>query len=326
MNILRRSLFCAGLAIVCGSVAAQATWPAGKPIRMIVPFSAGGATDVSARVLGQAIEESLKTPVIIENKPGAHGFVGVSEAARASADGYTLMMASIGTMAINPRLYEKVPYDPNKDFDPVSLITVVPVGIVINPSRLPVSSLPELVAYLKANPGKVNFASAGAGGTSHLVPEYFKFRTGTSMTHIPYKGESAAISDVLAGQVELTFTTLLNAAPHVKSGKLRLLAVSSSERLAEYPDVPTIAEALKMSDFHALSWQALYVPAGTPPDIVQRLSAEVNKALKIPAVAKRLTDLGSIPMGGTPAKLADFQRTEQDKWGKVIQAAKIKPD
>lgn len=326
MNRFRRSLFCAGLALVCGVASAQATWPAGKPIRMIVPFSVGGATDVSARVVGQEIAQSLKTSVIVENKPGAHGFVGISEAARAPADGYTLLMASIGTMAINPRLYEKIPYDPNKDFAPVSLVTVVPVAIVVNPSRLPVTSVPELVAYLKANPGKVNFASAGAGGTSHLVPEYFKFRTGTSMTHIPYKGESAAISDVLAGQVELMFSTLLNAAPHVKSGKLRLLAVSSPERLADYPDVPTMAEALRMPDFHALAWQALYVPAGTHPDIVQRLSVEVNKALKNPAVVQRLTELGSMPSGGTPAALADFQRTEQDKWGKVIQAAKIKAD
>jgi len=328
MKFSRLALLAAGLALcgVGGSVAAQGAWPAGKPIRLIVPFSAGGATDVSARVVGQAIGESLKTAVVVDNKAGAHGFVGVAEAARSPADGHTLLMASIGTMAINPRLHEKIPYDPNKDFAPVSLVAVTPVALVINPQRLPVTSVPDLVAYLKAHPDKVNFASAGIGGTSHLVPEYFKFRTGTVMTHVPYKGESAAIADVVAGQVDLAFMTLVNATPHVRSGKLRLLAVTSTQRLAEYPDVPTLAETLKMPDFEALSWVALYAPAATPADIVKRLSAEVDAALRSPAVVKRLTELGAMPAGSTPSRLAEFQRAEQEKWGKVIQAAKIKPE
>lgn len=326
MIVTRRTVLGVGLTLAYGSGIAQAAWPAGKPIRMIVPFTAGGATDISARVLGQALGESLKTSVVIDNKAGAHGFVGVSEAARATADGYTLMMASIGTMAINPKLHEKVPYDPNKDFSPISLVAVTPVVLVINPARLAVKNMPELVAYLKSHPGKVNFASAGIGGTSHLVPEYFKFRTGTFMTHIPYRGESAAIADVVAGQVDLMFSTLLNANQHVKSGKLRLLAVTSAQRLPEYPEVPTVAEALKMRDFEALSWTALYAPAATPSDIVNRLSAEVDAVLKNPEVAKRMTELGGTPAGGTAAKLAQFQRAEQEKWGKVIQAAKIKAE
>jgi tripartite-type tricarboxylate transporter receptor subunit TctC len=326
MKISRLALFAAGLALACCSAVAQTAWPAGKTIRVIVPFSAGGSTDVGARVVGQAIGESLKTPVVIDNKAGAHGFVGVSEAARAPADGYTLLMASIGTMAINPRLHEKVPYDPNRDFTPIALVAVTPVVVVINPDRLPVKSMSELVAYLKSHPGKVNFGSAGSGGTSHLVPEYLKFRTGTYMTHIPYRGESAAIADVVAGQVDLMFSTLVNATPHVRSGKLRLLAVTSRERLADYPEVPTVAEALKMRDFEALSWIALYAPAATPPEIVKRLSAEVDAALKSPAVVKRLADVGSVPAGGPPSVLAEFQRSEQDKWGKVIQAAKIKAE
>ncbi|MEP6790815.1 MAG: tripartite tricarboxylate transporter substrate-binding protein, partial [Ramlibacter sp.] len=171
-----------------------------------------------------------------------------------------------------------------------------------------------------------NFASAGNGGSSHLVPEYFKYRTGTFMTHIPYKGSSPAIADVVAGQVEVMFDTLLTSTPFVKSGKLRMLAVTTAQRLPDYPDVPTMAEALGMKDFEASSWFALYAPAGTPPDVVKRLSAEVDAALKKPAVAKRLADLGAIPVGGAPEKLAAFQRAEQLKWGKVIQAAKIKSD
>jgi len=326
MNRLhRRTLLAAALALCGAAVHAQAPWPS-KPIRIVVPFPAGGPTDITARVLGQAIGESLKTPVIVENKAGAHGFIGVTEAAKAPADGYTLMMASIGTMAINPKLHEKIPYDANKDFAPVSLVVTVPIVVVVNPQALPVKTIPEFVAHLKANPGKVNFASAGSGGSSHLVPEYFKYRTGTFMTHIPYKGSGPAIADVVAGQVQVMFDTLLTSTPFVKSGKLKMLAVTTAQRLPDYPDVPTMAEALGMKDFEASSWYALYAPAGTPPEVVKRLSAEVDAALKKPAVAKRLTDLGAVPVGGPPEKLAAFQQAEQAKWGKVIQAAKIKAE
>ena len=325
MKTLYRRTFIAAAIALCGAAAQAQAWPA-KPIRIVVPFPAGGPTDITARVIGQAIGESLKTSVIVENKAGAHGFIGVGEAAKASADGYTLMMASIGTMAINPKLHEKIPYDANKDFAPVSLVVTVPIVVVVNPSVLPVKSVPELVAHLKSNPGKVNFASAGSGGSSHLVPEYFKFRTSTFMTHIPYKGSGPAVSDLVAGQVHLMFDTLLTSTPFVKSGKLKMLAVTTAQRLADYPEVPTMAEALGMKDFEASSWYALYAPAGTPPDIVKRLSAEVDAALKKPAIAKRLTDLGAVPVGGTPEKLAAFQLAEQAKWGKVIQSAKIKAE
>jgi len=331
MKITRRALVHMAFAAAIGAVAmvgtarSQTAWPA-KPIRIIVPFPAGGPTDVTARVVAQAMGESLKTSVIVENKAGGHGFIGVGEAARAPPDGYTLMMASIGTMAINPMLHEKIPYDANKDFAPISLVVTVPIVVVVNPQVLPANSIPELVSYAKANRGKINFASAGNGGSSHLVPEYFKYRTGIDMTHIPYKGSAPAISDMLAGQVQLMFDTLLTSTPHVKSNKLKMLGVTTAQRLAQYPDIPTVAEALSMKDFEASSWFALYAPAGTPPDIVQRLSAEVGAALKQPAVSKRLTDLGAIPVGGTPEKLAAFQRAEQEKWGKVIQTARIKPD
>ena len=325
IRFLVHAALLAGMAASSLVVHAQGAWPS-KPIRIVVPFPAGGPTDITARVVGQAISESLKTPVIVENKAGGHGFIGVGEAAKGPADGYTLMMASIGTMAINPRLHEKIPYDANKDFAPVSLVVTVPIVVVVNQQALPVKSMPEFVSYLKAHPGKVNFASAGNGGSSHLVPEYFKYRTGTFMTHIPYKGSGPAIGDVVAGQVQLMFDTLLTSTPFVKSGKLKMLGVTTAQRLPQYPDVPTVAEALQLKDFEASSWYALYAPAGTPADIVKRLSAEVDAALKQPAVAKRLTDLGAVPVGGPPEKLAAFQRVEQEKWGKVIQAAKIKPD
>ena len=325
---MKRSLItciAAALAIASPVQSAYAQWP-NKPIRIIVPFPAGGPTDITARVVGQAIGESLKTPVIIDNKSGAHGFIGVTEAAKSPADGYTLLMASIGTMGINPRLHEKIPYDANKDFAPVSLVVTVPIVVVANTSVLPVQTLPELVTYLKVNPGKVNFASAGNGGSSHLVPEYFKYRTGTVMTHVPYKGSGPAIADVVAGQVQLMFDTLLTSTPFVKSGRLKMLAVTTSQRLADYPDVPTVGEALGMKDFEASSWYALYAPAGTPAELVARLAAEVDLALKKPAIAKRLTDLGAVPVGGAPDKLAAFQRAEQEKWGKVIQVARVKAE
>jgi tripartite-type tricarboxylate transporter receptor subunit TctC len=332
MSIIRRAqnkrgLMAASAACLLAMATAQAqtAWPA-RPIRIIVPFPAGGPTDITARVVGQAIGESLKTPVVVENKSGGHGFIGVGEAARAPADGYTLMMASIGTMAINPRLHQKIPYDANADFMPVSLVVTVPIVVVVNPQVLPVRSMADFVSYLKAHPGKVNFASAGSGGSSHLVPEYLKYRTGTFMTHIPYKGSGPAIADVVAGQVQVMFDTLLTSTPFVKSGKLKMLGVTTAQRLPQYPDIPTVAEALDMKDFEASSWYALYAPAGTPPEIVSRLSAEVDAALKQPAVARRLTDLGAVPVGGAPEKLAKFQRAEQEKWGKVIKAAKIKAD
>ncbi len=208
----------------------------------------------------------------------------------------------------------------------MSLVVTVPIVVVVNPAVLPVKTIPEFVSYLKANPGKVNFASAGNGGSSHLVPEYFKFRTGTFMTHIPYKGSGPAIADVVAGQLQVMFDTLLTSTPHVKSGKLRMLAVPTAQRLPEYPEVPTMAEALGIKDFEASSWYGLYAPAGTPAEVVKRLSAEVDAALRSPAVAKRLTELGALPVGGPPDKLAAFRQAEQQKWGAVIQRAKIKAD
>jgi len=326
-TISRRSFqgLLAGCSLLAGPVLAQAAWPS-RPIRMVVPFPAGGPTDIMARVLGQAMSESLKTPFIIDNRGGAHGFVGASEAARAAPDGHTLMLASIGTMAINPGLHDKMPYDANRDFAAIALLVTVPIVVVVNPQKLPVRSVPELVAYLKAHPGQVNYGSAGNGGSTHLVPEYFKYRTGTFMTHIPYRGGGLATADLISGQVDVMFDSLLTSTPHIKSGKLRIIGTTTAQRLAEYPDVPTVAESLGMKDFEAVTWFGLYAPAGTPADIVSRLSQEVDLALKQPLVMNRVRELGAVAAGGGPQRLLAFQQSEQDKWGRVIRTAKIRPD
>lgn len=324
----RRALAAVGAAIVSmvsGAALAQPSGYPNKPIRIVVPFPAGGPTDIAARVIGQAMGDDLKTPIIVENKGGAHGFIGASEAAKSNPDGYTLMMASIGTMAINPGLYPKMPYDPNKDFEPLSLVLTVPIVVVANPHKVTAKTIPELVEFMKAHPNKLNYASAGAGGSSHLVPEYFKFRTRTQMAHIPYKGSGPAVSDLVAGQVDLMFDTLLTSTQFVNSGKLKMLAVTTRERLPQYPNVPTMAEALGIKDFEASSWYAMYAPTGTPKEIVSMLSASIDKVLKQPAIVSRMAELGALPAGGAPSVLSKFQRTEQAKWSEVIQAANIKP-
>jgi tripartite-type tricarboxylate transporter receptor subunit TctC len=317
---LRRAVLLAALAVIPAAHAADA-WPS-KPIRLIVPYAAGGPTDIAARVIAQALGESLKTTVIVENKGGGNGFIGALDTAKSPADGYTVMMSSLA-MAINPLLYEKVPYDPNKDFAPLSLVLTIPMVAVVNPKVLPVDSVPALVSYLKAHPDSVNYASSGTGGSSHLIAEYFKSSTGTMMTHVAYKGSGPAVTGLVAGEVQLMFDTLLSTAPQVKAGNLRMLAVATSKRLPDYPDVPTIAESLG-TDFEASSWYGMYVPAGTPQDIVKKLSAEINRTLTTPEVKKRLADLGAVTIGSTPQELADYQRAEQAKWRKVIEAGKIK--
>lgn len=325
MSPVRRAIAASLLGLASGLAAGQAPWPA-KPIRIIVPFPAGGQTDVAARVIGQALGEALKIPVVIDNKAGAHGFIGGAEAAKAPADGYTLLVASTGAIVINPVLYEKMPYDPLRDFTPVSHLINVPIVVMASTQALPVRSLEELVTHAKANPGKLNFSSAGSGGSSHLVAEYFKYRTGAFMMHIPFKGEAPATEAVVAGHVQLMFNTLVSTLPQLKSGRVRVLATTSRERLPELPDVPTAAEALGLKDFEASSWTALYAPAGTPPEVVRRLSTEVDAALKSPAVARRLKELGAIPVGGPPERLAQMQGGELEKWRRVVRAAGVKPD
>jgi tripartite-type tricarboxylate transporter receptor subunit TctC len=276
------------LPLILISSLAFSAYPNG-PLKMIVPFPAGGPTDVMARLVSNKLGDALGQPIYVENKAGAHGAIGMQTALAAPADGQTLVMVSIGTNGINPGLYKKLSYDVNKDFVPVSLLVTVPIVIVTRVDA-PYGDLAGLLAYAKANPGKLTFASAGNGGSSHLVPEMFMLRSNIDMVHVPYKGTAPAISDVLAGQVNLMFDTLLTSTQHIQSGKLKIIATTTAKRLPSYPNVPTVSESV-LPGFEASSWYGLEVKAGTPPEIVQRLSAELAKIMKMPDVRERLDQL-----------------------------------
>lgn len=311
------------LPLILISSLAFSAYPNG-PLKMIVPFPAGGPTDVMARLVSNKLGDALGQPIYVENKAGAHGAIGMQTALAAPADGQTLVMVSIGTNGINPGLYKKLSYDVNKDFVPVSLLVTVPIVIVTRVDA-PYGDLAGLLAYAKANPGKLTFASAGNGGSSHLVPEMFMLRSNVDMVHVPYKGTAPAISDVLAGQVNLMFDTLLTSTQHIQSGKLKIIATTTAKRLPSYPNVPTVSESV-LPGFEASSWYGLEVKAGTPPEIVQRLSAELAKIMKMPDVRERLDQLSTFAVGSTPEEFARFQKSEQDKWAKVIQKGNIQPD
>jgi len=300
-----------------------AAYPNG-PLKMIVPFPAGGPTDVIARLISNKLGETLGQPVYVENKAGAHGAIGMQAVLAAPADGQTLAMISIGTNGINPVLYKKSSYDVNKDFVPVSLLVTVPI-VIVTRMDAPFNDLAGMIFYAKANPGKLTFASAGNGGSSHLVPEMFMLRSGVDMVHVPYKGTAPAISDVLAGQVNLMFDTLLTSTQHIQSGKLKVIASTTAKRLPDYPKVPTVAES-GYPGFEASSWYGLEVKAGTPPEIVKRLSIELAKIMKTSDVKERLDQLSTFAVGSTPEEFARFQKAEQEKWGKVIQKGNIQPD
>lgn len=311
------------LPLILISSLAFSAYPNG-PLKMIVPFPAGGPTDVMARLVSNKLGDALGQPIYVENKAGAHGAIGMQTALAAPADGQTLVMVSIGTNGINPGLYKKLSYDVNKDFVPVSLLVTVPIVIVTRVDA-PYGDLAGLLAYAKANPGKLTFASAGNGGSSHLVPEMFMLRSNIDMVHVPYKGTAPAISDVLAGQVNLMFDTLLTSTQHIQSGKLKIIATTTAKRLPSYPNVPTVSESV-LPGFEASSWYGLEVKAGTPPEIVHRLSAELAKIMKMPDVRERLDQLSTFAVGSTPEEFARFQKSEQDKWAKVIQKGNIQPD
>ena len=323
VKALAAVLVAVSLASAIGAAVAQTPYPKG-PVRMIVPFPPGGPTDITARTLGMRLGEVLGQPIVVENRPGARGFIGIEAAARAPADGHTLLLASIGAIAINPVLYPKVPYDVFRDFAPVSLLVTVPIVVVVNPG-VPVRTVPELIDYARRNPGKLAYGSAGSGGSTHLVAEMFKARAGVDILHVPYKGSAPAVADLVGGQVQLMFDTLLTATPHIKSGRLRLVAAATAARLEAFPDTPTIAEA-GLAGFDGASWFCLLVPAKTPPEIVERLSRDLARVVREPAVRARLVEQGAEPVGGTPEELAAFIRAEQAKWGAVVREAGIKPD
>jgi tripartite-type tricarboxylate transporter receptor subunit TctC len=300
---------------------AQDAWPAKQPIKIIVPFAAGGTSDVLARVLAERLSAALKQTVVIDNKGGAGGIIGADAAAKSPPDGYTFVLGTIATHAINPVLMPKMPYDATKDFAPVILLGSISNVLIVGADQ-PYKSVKDLVAAAKAKPGDIVFAAAGQGSSQHMSGETFKLLTGTEMTFISYKGSAPAIQDLIGGQVPVSFETVTVAAPHIKSGKARALAVTSAKRTRVLPDTPTMQEA-GVPNFDVASWQALYAPAGTPPAIVSRMNAEVEKILATPDVAVKLDNLGLEHALNTPAQFAEFNRAELVKWARIVKDGKI---
>jgi len=295
-----------------------------KPIRIVVPFPAGGTTDVLARAAAQKLTESLGQPVVVDNRPGAGGNIGAELVAKSAPDGYTLLMGTVGTHAINPSLYPKMPYDHVRDFAPIILVAGVPNVLVVNPS-LPVNSVQELIAYAKANPGKLNFASSGNGTSIHLSAELFKTMAGVQMTHVPYKGSAPALQDLVGGQVQLMFDNLPSSLALIKAGKLKALAVTSKTRAPALPEVPTMAES-GLPGFEASSWFGLLGPAGTPQPAITKVNAEIAKWLATPEAKEKLIAQGANVAGGTPEDFARHIAAETAKWQKVVKDSGAKID
>ena len=324
MHFTRRTVVLgAGLAALPGSAFAQEKWPS-KPITYIVPFPAGGTTDVLGRLIGQKLGASLGTTIVIDNKGGAGGSLGSEIASRAAPDGYTLLGGTISSHAINVSLYPKLGYDPTKSFTPITLIGTNPVVLVVNQAS-PYKTLADVVTAAKAKK-TLNSASAGSGTSQHLALELLKSKAGIEITHVPYKGSGPAIQDVMAGQVDMMFDTTVVAGPHIESGKLRALAVTSAKRLATMPNVPTVAESgiAGLADYEVISWQAIFAPAGTPRPIVDRLHDDIARILKEPEMQERIAKLGMQGSEMTTEQVAAFQQAEVAKWAAVIKSANIK--
>lgn len=316
-------------ALLGAGLPAQAqTWPT-KPVRIVVPFPPGGTTDIVARSIGVELQRMWQHAVVIENRPGAGGNIGADLVAKSAPDGYTLLMGTVGTHAINAALFAqsgtKMPFDPVKDFVPITLAAGVPNVMVINP-KLPVNTVAEFIAYAKARPGQLNMASSGNGTSIHLSGELFKTVTGVYMVHFPYRGSAPAVTDLIAGNMNVMFDNLPSALPHIKSGRLRALAVTSRTRSPALPDVPTIEEAAGLKGFDASSWFGLFAPAGTPRAIVDKIQSDVARALALPEVRERFVAQGADPGGNTPEQFAAFIRAETDKWTRVVKFSNAKVD
>jgi len=300
---------------------AQGTKP---PLRIIVPFTPGGSTDILARALAPKLTQALGQNVIVDNKPGAGGSLGAGEAAKAEGDGNTLLMGHIGTLAVNPSLYPRLTYDAVKSFAPVAYVARVPNVLVVNAAS-PYKTLKDFIAAAKAQPGRLSYSSGGNGSAAHITFESLKMKAGIFVSHIPYRGTAPSVSDVIGGQVDCTFTGAPAVIPHVRSGRLRALAVSSAQRIAALPDVPTVAES-GYPGFEADQWYGIVAPAATPPALVARLNAEINKALALPDVAQQLAAEGAVPVPGTPQAFGELIRREIPRWAEVIKAGNVKPD
>jgi len=291
------------------------------PIKLIVPFPAAGATDAMSRLLAQKLTELWNQPVVVENKAGATGAVGSVFVAKAPADGYTLLMGTGTTHSVAPAINPNLPYNNIKDFSAVSLVATFPNLLVVHPS-LPVKTVAELITYLKANPGKINFSSTGNGGSVHLAAELFKQSTKTEMTHIPYKGSGEAINDLLSGQVQLTIDNISTVLPHVQTGKLRALGVSSLDRSPMAPEIPSISESIP--GFEANTWIGLFAPSGTPPQVVQKISTDTQLALKQTAIVQKFRTMGAVSAGNQPDQFVSFIKKDMDRWKNLVQSAGLK--
>ena len=312
------------LALAALSAHAQADWPK-REVRVFVGFSAGGTTDIIARLLAVEMNRAWGQPIVIENRAGATGNIAAELVARSKPDGYTLLMGSVGPLAVNASLFKSMPFDNLKDLAPVSLVAHVPNALVMAPKALPVSSFAEFVALVKANPGKYFYASTGSGTSSHLSGELMRVQAGLQLTHVPYKG-AVALNDVLAGEaVQVMFATIPSAINHIRAGKLRALAVTSLKRSGGLPDVPTIAES-GYPGFDASSWFGLVGPAGLPPEIAQKVAGEVAKILAVPAMREKFIQQGSDPVGSTPEEFGAYMRAETEKWARVVKATGARVD
>lgn len=316
-----------GLSLAAGPLMAQTTAYPTKPIRIVVPFTPGGSTDILARTIGQKLTEAWGQPVVIENVPGAGGSIGAEKVAKATPDGYTLLMGHIGTLAVTPSIYPKLPYDPVKSFAPVAWVANVPNVLVVHPS-VPVKTVQELVAYARANPGRLNYGSGGNGSAAHIATEYFKLASNTFMVHVPYRGTAPAVNDAVAGQIQLLFTGAPAVMPMVRAGKLKALAVSSTKRLDTAPELPTVAETdpKQFKGFEADQWYGIVAPAGTPPEVVAKLNAQINASLSSAEVSARLRNDGAIAMPSTPDAFGKLIAAEIVRWKPVVTRAGIKPE
>jgi tripartite-type tricarboxylate transporter receptor subunit TctC len=322
MQPSRRLLLALSATMLCGSAFAQA-WPA-RPIRVVVPFPPGGGTDIIARETTLRVAKATGWTFVIDNKPGAGGNLGVDSVAKSLPDGYTLVLGQTSNLAINPSLYSKLPYDPQKDLAPIVLLANAPL-VMVTATTTPYKTLADAVNAAKGKPGQVNFASPGNGTVAHLTSELFQKAAGIKTQHVPYKGAAQAMTDVLGGTVELYMSSVPTLLAHIKQGKLRALAVTSAKRVDDLPNVPTINES-GYKGFDAVTWFGLLAPAGTPKDVIARLSTEFNKALKQPELAKRLGDEGADPAGGTPEQFAALIKEEIPRWGKVVKDSGAKID
>ena len=319
--VITASLMIMAIAALAATARAEQAYPA-KSIRLVVPFTPGGTTDIVARIAAQKLAQAWNQQVIVDNRPGAGGNVGLELVAKSAPDGYTLVVGHIGTFGFGPSLYRNLPYDPIKDFAPITLFSTVPNLLVVNAS-LPAKSVKELLALAKAHPGQLNYGSAGSGSASHLAVEYFKLLSKTDITHIPYKGTSPLVTDLIAGQTSLTITGVTPLLPHVKSGRLRALGTGSTRRLSVLPDLPTIAEA-GVPGYESTTWFGLLAPARTPREIVMLLNTELLKILQQPDVLERLASDGGEPAGTTPEQFGAYIKSEIGRWEKVIKQANVR--